>query len=234
MENAFKGNSFPIIVADEKICREIRVLEEEFEDPGKRELILHFLNELGWLLQRKSMIGFPLFPSFSCLRCKFMIVFSIDRDWVALVNELLDYFIDEALKNPVLVEESKEMFLEIQLLHRAVKRKCRSMVDFLLNYSLKDEVSQSKVYLFPPNIAGPGGITPLHLAASMEDSEDIIDALTDDPQEVLLFSFYIIFNFNLMKFTWILSDWIGLLEYLRRRNWAIPTFICLIEELPFL
>ncbi|URE37295.1 Squamosa promoter-binding-like protein [Musa troglodytarum] len=38
--------------------------------------------------------------------------------------------------------------------------------------------------LFPPNVAAPAGVTPLHLAASMQDSEDIVDALTNDPQEI--------------------------------------------------
>ncbi|KAJ8491261.1 hypothetical protein OPV22_012982 [Ensete ventricosum] len=45
------------------------------------------------------------------------------------------------------------------------------------------EKDVTEVYLFPPNVAAPGGVTPLHLAASMQDSEDIVDALTNDPQE---------------------------------------------------
>jgi len=42
----------------------------------------------------------------------------------------------------------------------------------------------SKLYTFLPNYLGPGGLTPLHLAASIDDAEDTIDTLTDDPQEL--------------------------------------------------
>lgn len=204
MENAFKGNSFPVIVADDKICRELRHLESELEDDLRtsdlmmqremapdcmqsrsRELALHFLNELGWLFQRKSISSSSLSSSFSNSRFKFLLVFSVERDWPALVKKLLDIFVEESSRKLELVQESLEMLSEIQLLHRAVKRRCRKMVDLLLHYSVSDEMGASRLYLFPPNMVGPGGITPLHLAASMEDSDDIVDGLTDDPQEVM-------------------------------------------------
>lgn len=41
-------------------------------------------------------------------------------------------------------------------------------------------------FIFVPNMAGPGGLTPLHVAASASFSDDIVDILTSDPQEVLL------------------------------------------------
>lgn len=56
------------------------------------------------------------------------------------------------------------------------------MIDLLINYSV---ISSDKKYIFPPNHAGPGGLTPLHLAASMSNSEDMIDALMNDPEEVI-------------------------------------------------
>ena len=34
--------------------------------------------------------------------------------------------------------------------------------------------------LFRPDMTGPGGLTPLHIAASMRDGEDMVDALTRD------------------------------------------------------
>ncbi|CAL9039346.1 unnamed protein product [Musa banksii] len=79
------------------------------------------------------------------------------------------------------------MLSDIHLLNRAVKRRCRKMVDLLdllLHYCVSHGKDVTKVYLFPPNVATPGGVTPLHLAASMQDSEDIVDALTNDPQEI--------------------------------------------------
>lgn len=42
----------------------------------------------------------------------------------------------------------------------------------------------SKLYPFLPNYPGPGGLTPLHLAASIDDAEGVVDALTDDPQQI--------------------------------------------------
>lgn len=64
------------------------------------------------------------------------------------------------------------------------------MVDLLIHYSVIDPDDASEKYIFTPNLAGPGGLTPLHLAASATSSEDLIDALISDPQEVgtILFS----------------------------------------------
>lgn len=204
VENDFKGNSFPVIIANSTVCQELRALESEFEhevgnrdvisgdqtadngQPSSKEDLLHFLNELGWLFQRKSSHD-PCFIDFSTTRIKFLFTFSVERDWSALIKILLDILAERSLKNDALAQESIEMLLEVQLLSRAVKRKCRKMVDLLLGYYVVrgDPSSNcSKVYLFPPNSVGPGGVTPLHLAASTQGSEDMVDALTNDPQEV--------------------------------------------------
>jgi len=204
VENGFKGNSFPVIIANSTICQELRTLESEFEEevgtrdvisedqtqynghPRSREDLLHFLNELGWLFQRKNNLN-PCFMDFSTTRFKFLFTFSVERDWSALIRTLLDILVERSLDSDAFAQESLEMLLEIQLLSRAVKRKCRKMVDLLLSYYLtRGDIANggSKVYLFPPNSVGPGGVTPLHLAASTQDSEDMVDALTNDPQEV--------------------------------------------------
>ena len=60
------------------------------------------------------------------------------------------------------------------------------MVDLLIHYSVTS--SSSKKYIFSPNLVGAGGIAPLHLAACAAGSDDIIDALTNDPQEIGLHS----------------------------------------------
>ncbi|MQL98453.1 hypothetical protein Taro_031166 [Colocasia esculenta] len=202
VENGFKGNSFPVIIADDKICQELRHLESEFENDVKssdimqedqvydcarrqsREDVLHFLNELGWLFQRSSIESYPLLENFSNARFKFLFIFAVERDWTALIRKLLDILVERSSRNVELVQESLETLSEIQLLHRAVKRKCRKMVDLLLHYSVSHGIDSSKLYLFLPNTVGPGGVTPLHLAASTQDSEDIVDGLTDDPQEI--------------------------------------------------
>ena len=64
------------------------------------------------------------------------------------------------------------------------------MVDLLVHYSVIDPDDASEKYIFAPNLAGPGGLTPLHLAASATSSEDLIDALISDPMEVTPFRFH--------------------------------------------
>lgn len=202
MENGFKGNSFPVIIADATICKELRLLESEFdaeakvcdiisEDqahdygrPRSREEVLHFLNELGWLFQRKRTSSVIEGHIYSFSRFKFLLIFSVERGCCALVKAILDILVEGNLTMDSLSRESFEMLSEIQLLNRAVKRRCRRMVDLLIHYSITSSSETTPKYIFAPNLAGPGGITPLHLAANASDSEDVIDALTNDPQEV--------------------------------------------------
>lgn len=202
MENGLKGNSFPVIIADASICKELRVLESVFDGeqkvsdviaedqyhddgpPMSRDEVLHFLNELGWLFQRKRTSSFLDGSHYSLGRFKFLLTFSVERNCSALIKTLLDILIERNLDGNELSRETVEMLSEIQLLHRAVKRRCRKMVDLLINYSVRVANDVSKKYIFPPNHVGPGHITPLHLAACMSASEDVIDALTNDPQEV--------------------------------------------------
>ncbi|GKV33347.1 hypothetical protein SLEP1_g41869 [Rubroshorea leprosula] len=202
VENGFKGNSFPLIIADDSICKELRLLESEFnveakvcdiisEDhaldsdrPRSQEEVLHFLNELGWLFQRRSTCYLPEGSDYSLSRFKFLLIFSVERDYCAVVKALLDIVVESNLDMGGLSSQSLEMLTEAQLLSRAVKRKCRKMADLLIHYFLSSSDDTSRIYIFPPNLKGPGGITPLHLAACTSGSEDIIDALTNDPQEI--------------------------------------------------
>ncbi|RRT81118.1 hypothetical protein B296_00022571 [Ensete ventricosum] len=202
VENGFKGNSFPVIIADDSICRELSVLESDFEEdvqtpdvipeeevhnsvlPRSREDALHFLNELGWLFQRTQAPCSPLFTDFSSTRFKYLLTFSVEQDWCALIKTLLDILVERSLRDDTIKQESLKTLSEVKLLSRAVKRKCRKMVDLLLHYCVSHGQDVTKAYLFTPNMAGPGGITPLHMAASMQDSEDMVDALTNDPQEI--------------------------------------------------
>ncbi|XP_068647240.1 squamosa promoter-binding-like protein 15 [Aristolochia californica] len=202
VENGFKGNSFPVIVADALICQELRTLEAEFEhgarmeditledqvqffgQPRSKEDVLHFLNELGWLFQKRCTSKSLTVKDFSLIRFKYLFTFSVERDWSALVKMLLDILVEG---NPELDRLSKdllEILSEIHLLNRAVKRKCRKMVDLLVHYYVSCSSDASKKYLFLPNLAGPGGVTPLHLAACTQGSEEIVDELTNDPQEI--------------------------------------------------
>lgn len=208
VENGFKGNSFPVIVADAKICKELRSLESELEEeprsrdgsPDKanqdsgcrvssRAEILHFLNELGWLFQRNTTSSMLRDPDYSLRRYKYLFTFAVERDCCALVKTLLDISVSGYLDADGQSSEPVKALLEIQLLNRAVRRKCRKMVDMLLQYHIStSEGSGSKgsgkTYIFAPNMEGPGSITPLHVAACTSGSVEIVDALTNDPQEI--------------------------------------------------
>lgn len=209
VENGFKGNSFPVIIADAAICKELRLLESEFDEdakvcdrmseeqghnlgrPRSREEVLHFLNELGWLFQRKWLPCMLEFPDYSLSRFRFLLIFSVERDYCVLVKTILDMLVERNLDRGGLSKESLETLSEIQLLNRAVKRRCRKMVDLLIHYSIITSDDSSKRYIFPPNLVGPGGITPLHLAACTSGSDSLVDALTNDPQEVIIFSIFL-------------------------------------------
>ncbi|PKA52837.1 Squamosa promoter-binding-like protein 15 [Apostasia shenzhenica] len=186
VENGFKGNSFPLIITNYEICQELRILESEFVEDKQIKDAIHFLNELGWLFQKKNDSSNALLTHFSASRFKFLLIFAVERDWLVLTRTLLDILVEVSLKDGGFMHESLGMLSAVQLLSRAVERKCQKMIHLLLHYSLQPSPSNLKIYLFPPNLSDPGGFTPLHLAASMQNSEGIVDELTNDPQEIAL------------------------------------------------
>ena len=225
MENRFRGNSFPVIVASSNVCQELRNLEVELEDSQfpdvssddqvhdprqskPRDQVLHFLNELGWLFQRaaactsssRSDVSDLDLIQFSTPRFKYLLLFSSERDWCSLTKTLLDILAKRSLVSDELSQETMEMLAEVHLLNRAVKRKSSRMVHLLVKFVVFCP-DNSKVYPFLPNFPGPGGLTPLHLAASIENAEDIVDALTDDPQQVCSVKFSLCFTLPLKLFT---------------------------------
>ncbi|VVA95510.1 unnamed protein product [Arabis nemorensis] len=195
VENGFRSDSFPLIIANSTICKELNRLEEEFhpkdvteeqihnlDRPRSREEVLCFLNELGWLFQRKWASEIHGESDFSLPRFKFLLVCSVERDYCSLTRTLLDMMVERNLgKDGLMNRESLDMLAEIQLLNRTVKRRNTKMAETLIHYSVNQT---TKKFIFLPNITGPGDITPLHLAASISGSEDMIDVLTNDPQEI--------------------------------------------------
>lgn len=196
------------------VCSEIRTLESSIEyseaaDGAKggsetsetSTIALDFVHELGWLLHRNQLkfrLGLmdpyqDLFP-FRRFRC--IMEFSVDHGWCALVKKLLGIVFGGTVDAGE--HSSVELaVLEIGLLHKAVRKNCRLMVEALLNYRPENVVDKSgsdrkptfeAPYLFRPDAVGPGGLTPLHIAASKNGSESVLDALTNDPQLVFLSS----------------------------------------------
>ncbi|MCD7462848.1 hypothetical protein HAX54_049464 [Datura stramonium] len=199
---------FPFIVAEEDVCSEIRTLESiievaetadgflgEAEDLIARDQALDFIHEMGWLLHQ-SHLNIRLGPGsnlnlFAFGRFKWLIEFSTDHAWCAVVKKLLSIFFSG------IVDVGKHSSLDIALrevavLHRAVRGNSRSMVEMLLRYwphGLLDisgvERKQSHGgYLFRPDSEGPGGLTPLHIVASLDGYENLLEALIDDPGQI--------------------------------------------------
>lgn len=220
VENRFRGNNFPVIFASSSVCQELRNLEAELEDSQfhdvssddqvhdsrrskLREQVLHFLNELGWLFQKvsvyapstKSDVSDSEFIQFSTARFRHLLLFSNERDWCSLTKTLLDILSKRSVVSAELSQETLEMLSEIHLLNRAVKRKSSHMVRLLVQFVVFCP-DNSKLYPFLPNYPGPGGLTPLHLAASIDDAEDIVDALTDDPQQIGLSCWHSVLDDN--------------------------------------
>ncbi|KAL3648156.1 Cysteine desulfurase mitochondrial [Castilleja foliolosa] len=211
-DNGLSSSFTPFIVAEYNVCVEIRMLEKEIElietdnlQSGTtgtfdvRNQAIEFIHELGWLFhkfQLKARFGHehPNSDFFPFERFKTLIEFSMDRDWCYVLSKLLDilfYGVVGGEEHPSL----KFALSEMGLLHRAVRRNSRSLVEMLLRYvpeKVADELSSEykslaeidRSSLFRPDVAGPGGLTPLHVAAGRDGAEDILDALTDDPGKV--------------------------------------------------
>ncbi|CAA0829446.1 Squamosa promoter-binding-like protein 1 [Striga hermonthica] len=204
-DHGLNSSFFPFIVAEKDVCSEICSLESIFEgdddteESDIRNQALEFIHEMGWLLHRnrlkyrlsgQSIGGSDLMKSFSFGRFRWLVEFSVDHDWCAVVRKLLNILFDGTVDLGQKDSNNLEKLLEIGLLHRAVRRKCRSMVKFLLSYrpsevsgetgSLQKLADESHHYLFRTDAAGPGGLTPLHIAACLDSCESVVDALTED------------------------------------------------------
>lgn len=200
---------FPFIVAEEDVCSDICGLEPllelsetdpDIEGTGKikaKSQAMDFIHEIGWLLhgsQLKSRMvhlssSTDLFP---LKRFKWLMEFSMDHDWCAVVKKLLNLLLEGTVSTGD--HPSLDLALsEMGLLHRAVRRNSKQLVELLLTYvpeNISNEVrpegkalveGEKQSFLFRPDAAGPAGLTPLHIAAGKDGSEDVLDALTNDP-----------------------------------------------------
>ncbi|KAL9364918.1 hypothetical protein Peur_042791 [Populus x canadensis] len=209
-DHGLSSSFFPFIVAEPEVCSEIRMLEDAIqvaetatdmhtiaERMDIKNQALDFIHEMGWLLHRsrlKFRLGQldPNLDLFPFKRFKWLIQFSMDHDWCAVVRKLLAIVFDGTVDAGE--HSSIELaLLDMGLLHRAVRRNCRPMVELLLRY-IPDKkfggtgTQQNQVvdgrnsrFMFKPDVVGPAGLTPLHVAACRDGAENVLDALTDDP-----------------------------------------------------
>ncbi|XP_061361206.1 squamosa promoter-binding-like protein 1 [Gastrolobium bilobum] len=208
-DNGLSSCSFPFIVAEQEICSEICRLENVIEAAEttddvqiKTKLMeektraLYCIQEMGWLLHRnhmKARLG-PMAPvqdGFQFNRFTWLVGFSMDHDWCAVIKKLLDVIFAGVVDTGEYTSVELAL-LDMGLLHKAVKRNCRPMVELLLKFvpvkasdggdSEEKQANKSPDrFLFRPDAVGPAGLTPLHVAASMNGSENVLDALTEDP-----------------------------------------------------
>ncbi|EPS63628.1 hypothetical protein M569_11157, partial [Genlisea aurea] len=188
---------FPFIVAEKEVCSEICKLEAVIEDAADSEHLdtyktearnraLEFVNEMGWLLHKNNLMlrwgetrGEDVVDLFPFIRFKYLMDFAIDRDWPSVVRKLLKVVFDGSVEAGQYTSPVAAL-LDIGVLHRAVRKNSRPMVEFLLSYRSPD----CGKFLFRPDGSGPGGLTPLHIAAGLDGCDDVVDALTEDPELV--------------------------------------------------
>ncbi|RDX63790.1 Squamosa promoter-binding-like protein 1, partial [Mucuna pruriens] len=208
-DQGLSSSFFPFIVVEEDVCSEICALEPllelsetdpDIEGTGKikaKNEAMDFIHEMGWLLHRSQLklrmvhlnSSVDLFP---LKRFKWLIEFSMDHDWCAVVKKLLNLLLDGTVNTG----DHPSLYLalsEMGLLHKAVRRNSKQLVELLLRYvpeNISDKLGpedkalvdgENKTFLFRPDVVGPAGLTPLHIAAGKDGSEDVLDALTNDP-----------------------------------------------------
>ncbi|CAL4964034.1 unnamed protein product [Urochloa decumbens] len=197
--------SVPFVVTDKDVCSEIRMLEHElnlssFDETSERigdlmasrSRALHFLQEIGWLLQRRHVHATSeqrqyCTEGFSVARFRWLLSFAIDQEWCAVVKKLLNTMFQGDINLDV--SSPVEFALGENLLLTAVKKRSKPLVHFLLRYTTTNYAPDSGAinpiqFLFTPDMAGPSNITPLHIAATISDATSVLDALTDDPQQL--------------------------------------------------
>lgn len=199
--------SFPFVVAEEDVCSEIRTLEHllnlvSFDDTlvekndllASRDRALNFLHEFGWFLQRSHIRATSETPKdctegFPAARFRWLLSFAVDREFCAVIKKLLDTLFQGGVDLDV--QSTVEFVLKQDLVFVAVNKRSKPLIDFLLTYTTSSapmdgtESAAPAQFLFTPDIAGPSDITPLHIAATYSDTAGVLDALTDDPQQVL-------------------------------------------------
>ncbi|CAD6231743.1 unnamed protein product [Miscanthus lutarioriparius] len=198
--------SVPFVVTDNDVCSEIRTLEHglnliSFDETSEkiddlmayRSWSLHFLHEIGWFLQRSHVRATSKQPQycpdrFPVARFRWLLSFAIDHEWCAVVRKLLNTMfqgdIDLDVPSPI------EFALGENLLLTAVRKRSKPLVECLLRYTATNYAPVGSgdgapvQFLFTPAMTGLSNITPLHIAATISDATGVLDALTDDPQQL--------------------------------------------------
>ena len=179
-DHGFSSSFFPFLVAEEDVCSEICTLEgvlefnetdADFGETAKMEAknqAMDFVHEMGWLLHRsqlKSRLGHlnPSMDLFPLRRFNWLMGFSMDHEWCAVVRKLLNI-----LHNGIVCTGDQlslnEALSEMGLLHRAVRRNSRSLVELLLRYVPEKFGSKDSQKISLPNPVPAASRTCLSLS----------------------------------------------------------------------
>ncbi|ONK64506.1 uncharacterized protein A4U43_C07F26780 [Asparagus officinalis] len=99
----------------------------------------------------------------------------MDQEWCAVVKSLLDLLFQGTIALGGL--SPNELALSEGLLHNAVKKNSRLMVESLLRYRPDSAAEDRNDFLFRPDVPGPSKITPLHVVASTNGAESVLSCL---------------------------------------------------------
>lgn len=201
--------------------------EENLE--AARTLDMNFLHEMGWLLRRSQLrcsseSQNSCLETFSLLRFRWIVRFAIDHDWSASVKKFLDILFEGNIETDG--RSPNEVASSEYLLHYAVQRNSNLTVKLLLKYKPNKASDGSLNYLFRPDMPGPSGITPLHVAATSSFAESMLNILTDDPGQVCFSNIYhhcslILFLFN-HAIIWSHPTW--------KLSWKILNPLCCLQS----
>lgn len=172
------------------------LLRDKSSVASARNQAMKFLNEMGWLLRRsrfevRSRQENSCPDLFSLKRFRWLMTFAMNQDWCAVAKKLLDILF-QGIVNLGECNSPSELALSENLLHIAVKKNRNLMVKFLITYkadSTTDELATDR-FLFRPDMLGPLDMTPLHVAASISGADAVLDALINDPGQVIFWALY--------------------------------------------
>ena len=170
--------------------------------PMSRWRLVGFMALLGSYLGRctDEVVRCAWLEQVSSTRFRQLLVYSVERNWCAVVQKVLDIAFENDEWEVVFTELGEMSDEEASLLHRAVRNRNRRMVELLLGFAPSflggigdPDVESFKRKLdfrvrwgsiFKADMRGPGGLSPLHIAASLQDAEEVVDALTSGPCQV--------------------------------------------------
>ena len=157
-----------------------------------------YLSKSGRCMASVACVTDEVDEQVSSARFRHLLVYSVERSWCAVVQKVLDIAFENDEWEVVFRELSEMCDEEASLLHRAVRNRNRPMVELVVGYapSFLSGIDDLEMFkrkmefkvrwgtIFKADMRGPGGMSPLHVVACLEDAEEVVDALTSGACQV--------------------------------------------------